>query len=107
MKQTTTTVLQGPNGKPHFAIVAVDQPGWPLALMGPAEGPNREDNRRQAAFFADAPVMAELLSHLAAAVGKLPVDAVPEASREFLGHLVDRSQSLLMRHAGDRHGHIH
>ena len=58
-----------------------------------SEGPNAKTNRQEAEFFAQAPVMADLLAFL--------VQYGTDINEELLGNLVERAERLLK---GVHHG---
>ena len=92
MKLCTATTLQGPDGKMHYGVVAIGQPGWPLALCGPVDGSNAQQSKAEAQMFADAPAMLDMLEHLVTTV-----DSIPSAPDALLV-LAERAKRLCAKH---------
>lgn len=101
MKLCTTTTLTGLDLKEHFAIVYVGQPNWPVAQFGFASGANAKKTEAEAKFFADAPVMMDMLEHLAKEFGNFnPKFPLSDGKINELQTLVERASSLVAKHAG-------
>lgn len=99
MRICTTTKVTGLDGKEHFAVVALGQTGWPIALFGPTEGANAKKSEDEAKFFADAPAMSDLLEALCWEFGNFNQnDPVTADKAAFLASLVERAGSLLEKH---------
>lgn len=98
MKLCTTTVVTGLDGKNHFAIAAVGQQSWPIAVFGLVDGANAKLSEAEAKFFADAPAMMDMLEYLADEFGG---DISPNiaAEQSKLESLVERAASLVAKHA--------
>lgn len=99
MKLCTTTVVTGLDQKEHYAIVAMGQPGWPIGLFGLSSGPNAKQSKAEAQFFADAPVMMDMLERLVHEFGTIngafPLGAGKLAELETL---VTRASALVEKH---------
>lgn len=99
MKTCTTTKVMGLDGKEHFAVVALEQTGWPIALFGPTEGANAKKSEAEAKFFADAPTMSDMLEALCLEFWSInPNFPVSAGKVAFLAELVERASALLGKH---------
>jgi len=100
MRLCTTTVVNGLDNKPHFAVVAVGQPYWPLALCGPTDGALAKKSKAEAEFFADAPIMRDMLDLLTKEFGNINPNFPLSAGKiNELQLLVERASSLVYKHA--------
>lgn len=101
MKLCTTTIITGLDLLDHFAIVQVRQPNWPIAQFGFASGANAKKTEAEAKFFADAPVMMDMLEHLAKEFGNVSPQAPLSDDRCIdLQMLAERASRLVAKHAG-------
>lgn len=92
MKLCTTTTVTGLDGKEHFAVVAVGQPGWPLALCGLTKGAQAKKSEAEAKLFADAPSMLDMLETLALEFGGInPEFPIAPGKQAHLAELVERA----------------
>ena len=100
MKAYTTTVITGLDNQPHYAVIATEQPHWPIALLGPTTGPNAKTSQAEATFFADAGTMIDLLAFLASEFGNTTASPLTDSrqQRKFQ-HLVDKATLLITKHA--------
>jgi hypothetical protein len=100
MKLCTTTIVTGLDNKEHFAVVAVGQPSWPIALFGLTNGAKAKKSEAEAKFFADAPVMMDILEVLVHEFGNInpnfPLSAGKVAEMQ---RLVERASTLVTKHA--------
>lgn len=99
MKLCTTTRVTGLDGKEHFAVVAVGQPNWPLALCGFTSGSNAKQSEAEASLFADAPSMLDMLEVLVAEFSNVN-QSFPLAAGKLaeLKSLTDRATSMCKKH---------
>lgn len=99
MKLCTTQIVTGPTGKQHFAVVAAGQPGWPLALCGPVDGPLAKQSEAEAKLFADAPVMLDMLEVLVREFSNVnPIFPLSEGKLAELKTLTERASGLCAKH---------
>ncbi len=100
MQLCTTTVVTGLDNKEHFAVVALGQTGWPIALFGPTTGAKAKKSEAEAKFFADAPVMMDMLEVLAQEFGNInPAFPLSAGKIVELQRLVERASTLVAKHA--------
>lgn len=100
MKLCTITRVMGLTGKEHFAVVPIGQPGWPLALCGPTSGPNARHNELEAQFFADAPIMMDMLEDMSRELAEFGLTgAVDGTKTSTLPVLLERVNRLVEKHA--------
>lgn len=99
MKLCTTTRLTGLDGKEHFAVVAVGQPNWPLALCGFTNGNNAQQSEAEANLFADAPSMLDMLEVLVAEFSNVNPSFLLSAGKMVeLTNLADRAALMCKKH---------
>lgn len=100
MKLCTTAVVTGYDQKPHYAIVSIGEPGWPIALMGFSTGPNAAESKAEAEFFADAPAMFDMIEHLAKQFDSLTLNgSITPGQLAQLDVLTERAAALAKKHA--------
>lgn len=100
MKLCTVQTVTGLDNKPHFAIAGVGQPGWPIALFGPADGPLAKKSKAEAAFFADAPAMMDMLEVVVKEFKDInPAFPLSNGKMAELQILTERAFGLLAKHA--------
>ncbi len=98
MKLCTTKVVNGLDNKPHYAIVALGQPGWPLLLGGLADGAMDKESKAEVEFFARAPVMNDMLEQLADLLKGVSPDGIVKGEKlESLCALACRAAALVKK----------
>lgn len=96
MKLCTVTQVTGPDNREHYAVVALGQLNWPLALCGFTTGPNAKTSKKEAETFAAAPVMLDMLEHLAKEFGNInPKFPLSDGKLAELALLTERAQTLV------------
>jgi hypothetical protein len=99
MKLCTTTKVTGNDQEEHFAVVAVGQPGWPLALCGKTKGSMSKQSEAYAKLFADASAMLDLLEALYGEFSNINANFPLSAGKlAFLGDQMDRAKQFLNKH---------
>lgn len=94
MKLCKVVQVTGPDGKEHFAVAALGNLNWPLALCGFATGPNAQASKKEAETFAAAPSMLDMLERLVEIVSNSkPTLSDKELSE--LSALAERAQNLV------------
>lgn len=105
MNICTTTRVTGLDGKEHFAVVAIGQPGWPLALCGLTSGALAKKNEAQAKIFADATIMLDMLEVLARECSNInPAFPLSNGKLAELMVLAERASSLVAKHRAPSRG---
>lgn len=101
MKLCTVTTVNGLDNKPHFAIAAIGQPAWPIAILGLVEGSMAKKSKAEAEFFADAPAMMDMLEVLVKEFSQVNPDFPLGAGKIVeLQNLAERAASIVAKHAG-------
>lgn len=99
MNLCTTSRVTGLDGKEHFAVVALAQQGWPLALCGPTDGAMAKESEAYAKLFADAPVMLDMLEVLKTEFSAInPAFPLSAGKLAELTNLVERATNLVNKH---------
>lgn len=99
LRLCTTTRVIGLDGREHFAVVAIGQPNWPLALCGFTSGSLARKSEAEAKLFADAPVMLDMLEILAKEFGNInPAFPLSDGKMAELRTLAERAGRLLGKH---------
>lgn len=105
MKLCTTSRVTGLDGKEHFAVVAVGQPGWPLALCGPTQGSMAKESQSYAELFAAAPAMLDMLEVLVREFARInPNSPIPANGGKMteLVNLTERAAALVAKHSNTK-----
>lgn len=103
MKLCTTAIVTGLDGKEHFAVVPVGQPGWPVALCGPTTGAMKKESEAAAKLFADAPAMRDMLGVLVTEFATInPAFPLSGGKLAELQTLVERASAIHNKHRGPK-----